>query len=102
MRPPENMSRIVDQRRYSVATATLVAHDAFWDGHNWERQGRNCFLYRTPKGAYFTVDLTQWQGEHDTLTPVSEQDAIDLYERVLSEHVVEYAEAFPSVPVTDA
>jgi len=102
MKPPENFSRIIDRRRYDVATATLIASDCFWDGHNFERHGRNTFLYRTPKGAYFTVTLTQWQGEQDALTPVSQAEAIDLYENVLSEHEEDYADAFPDVNVEDA
>jgi len=53
-----------------VSTATLLAGDDWWDGHNWERQGRNTCLYRTPRGAYFTVTFSQWQGEGDRLDPV--------------------------------
>lgn len=67
-----------------------------------ERSGRNRFLYRTPKGAYFVVTLTQWQGEADTLEPISQQEAIELYENSLTEHAVEYGEAFPEVTVEDA
>ncbi len=102
MRPPENFVRIIGKKRYSVKTATLIASDAYWDGHNHERHGRNTFLYRTPRGAYFTVNLTQWQGEQDTLSPITQDEAIELYEGPLSEHEVDYAEAFPSVTVEDA
>ena len=84
MKAPTKFVRIIDRKRYDVATATLLADDAYWDGHNFERHGRNCFLYRTPKGNYFTVNLSQWQGEQDTLTPVSQDDAIDLFERTLT------------------
>jgi hypothetical protein len=102
MKPPTDFSRIVDQKRYSVKTATLVAGDDFWDGHNWERSGRQCFLYKTPKGAFFTVNLTQWQGERDTLQPVTLEEAIELYEGNLTEHYLTYAEAFPGVKVEEA
>jgi hypothetical protein len=102
MKPPENFTRIVEQRRYSTTTATLVAGDDFWDGHNWERQGRQCWLYKTPNGAFFTVNLTKWQGERDTLTPVTLGEAIELFEGSLTEHRVNYAVAFPSVVVEDA
>ena len=98
----DDFSRVVDRRRYSVKTATLLASDAYWDGHNWERRGRNTFLYRTPKGAYFVVSLTQWQGERDSLAPVIEDDAIALYEGPLCEHELDYEEAFPSVTVEAA
>ena len=102
MHPKNDMERIVDRKKYSVKTSTLIASDEYWDGSNFERHGRNMFLYRTPNGAYFTVTLTQWQGERDELTPVTQDDAIELYEGRLTEHGVSYEEAFPDVKVDDA
>jgi hypothetical protein len=102
MKPPTRFTRIVNRRRYSVSTATLVASDGYWDGHNHERHGRNTFLYRTPRGAFFTVTLTQWQGEQDTLEPITEDEAIALFEGRLSEHELSYAEAFPNVVIEEA
>lgn len=102
MRAPENMTKIVNRKRYSTKTATIIADDCYWDGHNMERHGRNTFLYRTPNGAYFTVTLTQWQGEQDRLEPVTQADALELYEGPLSEHYGSYADAFPEVEVKDA
>jgi len=96
------MTRIVNRKRYSTETATLTASDCYWDGSNMERGGRNTFLYRTPRGAYFTVNLTQWQGERDTLTPLSQKDAIELFEGTLTEHDVTYQEAFPDIVIEDA
>lgn len=101
MRPPEKFERVIDRKRYNVETATLLAGDDHWDGHNFERSGRNTFLYRTPKGAYFTVALSLWQGERDGLIPLSVDDAISTYE-AMTEHRVEYAEAFPGVEVAEA
>jgi hypothetical protein len=94
MEPSKGMARVVEGKRYAVATATLLAHDRYWDGHNFERSGRNTWLYQTPRGRYFVVALTLWQGEQDTLTPVSEAEARELYEGPLSEHETEYADAF--------
>ena len=102
MKPPEKMTRIIGRKRYSTQTATLLASDAYWDGHNFERHNRNTFLYRTPTGAYFTVNLSQWQGEQNSLDPVTLEEAIELYEGRLSEPEVSYAEAFPEVKVDDA
>ncbi len=101
MHPPKSMTAIVDRKRYSVATATLLAGDDYWDGKNWERQGRNQFLYRTPNGNYFEVNLTRWQGERDTLIPLTQENAITLYEQ-LSEQRVSFEEAFPGVELKDA
>ncbi|MCO6450406.1 MAG: hypothetical protein J5I90_06415 [Caldilineales bacterium] len=102
MKEPTNLERIVDRKRYSTATATLLADDVFWDGHNFERSGRNTWLYRTPNGNYFTVTLSQWQGERDALTPITQKEAIELYEGPLTEHAVDYGEAFPDVAVEEA
>ena len=99
---PVEFERIVNRKKYSTKTATLIAGNDYWDGNNWERSGRQCFLYRTPHGAYFTVNLTCWQGEQDTLTPISQAEAIDLYEGPLSEHRVEYGESFPDVEIKEA
>lgn len=102
MHPSDDMEEIIGRKKYSVKTATLIASDEYWDGHNFEHGGRNQFLYRTPNGAYFTVHLTQWQGERHSLTPVTQAEAIELYENSLPEHEVEYDEAFPDVKVEDA
>lgn len=81
------LSRIVNGKRYSTEGATVLAHDVWWDGHNLERQGRNTWLLRTPKGSYFVVYGTLWQGERDRLELLSEEEAVALYER-LPEHEV--------------
>ena len=96
------MQRIIDGIRYDTEKATLIAHDRYWDGHNFERHGRNTYLYRTPNGRYFVHKMTLWQGERDTIEPVDADEARRLYERVLPEHEVEYEEAFPDVEIIDA
>lgn len=96
------MSRVVGGIRYDTEKATLIAHNVYWDGHNFERQGRNTWLYRTDKGRYFEVNGTFWQGEHDTLTPLTEDEARQAFENDLSEHNVEYEEAFPGVNIESA
>jgi hypothetical protein len=70
-----SMSKIVDGKRYKVATATLLADDCYWDGSNFERHGRNTFLYKTKNGAYFEHTVTQWQGERDDIRPVNVDEA---------------------------
>ena len=102
MNPPENFEKIIDRKRYSTATAELIAGNDYWDGHNFERSGRQTFLYRTPNGNYFTVHLSQWQGEQDNIVPISQGEAIEYYEGTLTEHRLDYGEAFPGVTVEDA
>ena len=99
---PKEMSKVIDGKRYNTETATLIADDVYWDGHNMERHGTNTFLYRTPRGNYFTVYQSFWQGDFDRLTPIPEDEARELYEGPLSEHYLEYEQAFPKFQVEEA
>jgi hypothetical protein len=101
MHPPDSMSAVIGGKRYKVETSTLLAGDDYWDGHNFERHGTNQFLYRTPKGSYFAVHLTQWQGQSDNIEPLSEAEAKDRYES-LREKNVEYEQAFPGSVAEEA
>ena len=93
------MVRVVNGLRYNTETATVLASDAYWDGSNHERHGRNTWLLRTLKGAYFTVTRTMWQGERDSLEPVTQAEAQELYEAtVLVRHPCRFA---PRGLVTD-
>jgi hypothetical protein len=94
MHPSNNMTRTVGGKRYTVKTSTLLASDEYWDGHNWERGGHNTFLYRTSAGAYFRVTLTQWQGERDSVTPLSIEQAKRLWDELEHKQLVDYEGAF--------
>lgn len=101
MHPRESWSAVIGGRRYRVSTATLIASDEYWDGHNWERRGTNTFLYRTPKGGYFTAFLTMWEGARDSLEPISEAEARNLWDALPEKHC-SFETAFPDVEVVDA
>jgi len=92
------MKQVINGKLYNTETALLIASNKFWDGHNWERQGRNKFLYKTKKGNFFVHNTTLWQGEQDRIDAISESDAMVLYEE-LQEIAVDYAEAFGVEPV---
>jgi hypothetical protein len=98
---PCKMSEIIDRKRYDTDTATLIAGNDYWDGNNFERHGRQTFLYRTPKGGYFLQHLTQWQGEQDRLEPITQDEAVSQWES-LSERRVDFEEAFPGVKIIEA
>ena len=91
------MEQIVDGLRYDTETATKVAHDRYFDGSNWERHGRNTYLYKTPNGRFFLHHTTLWQGERDRIEPVGLEEAKQYYED-LPEHEMSYAEAFGEEP----
>ncbi len=90
---PQGMSAVIGGRRYTVNTSTEVASDVYWDGHNFTRDGRNTWLFRTRGGAFFRATRTMWQGERDSIRALTEDEARELYE-MLPEHSLSYEEAF--------
>jgi len=98
---PRSMVKVIDRKRYNTDTATEIASNAHWDGSNWERSGRNTFLFRTPNGAYFRLDQTCWQGEQDSIRPLSVDEAVVLYE-ALTVVEMDFEEAFPGIEVSEA
>lgn len=88
---------VVGGKLYDTEKAVVIASDEYWDGHNYERCGRNVHLYKTAKGSYFKVTSTQWQGELDRIQPLTVAEAKQLYEE-MPEHDVEYVEAFGEEP----
>lgn len=92
---------VIGGKRYTTKTAELIAADDYWDGHNFERRGRNTFLFKTVNGNYFTIFRTCWQGERSTLTPLSLDEAVKAWQ-VLTEREVSFEEAFPDVKIEDA
>ena len=91
------MQQIIDGKMYDTETADLVASDNYWDGSNWDRHGRNTFLYKTKRGAFFVHHTTRWQGERDSIQAIDVDGAKALYEQ-LPEHDMDYAEAFGVAP----
>ena len=91
------MEQIINGLKYDTETAALVASDRWWDGNNYERNGRNTYLYRTKAGRFFLHHTTLWQGERDHIEPVSPDEARQYYED-LPEHDMPYAEAFGEEP----
>lgn len=98
---PRNLKKVINRKLYNTETAVLLAGNDYWDGNNWERSGRNTFLYRTKKGAYFAVHLTCWQGEADHIEPITEGEAVELFEG-MREQRVSHEDAFPGVEVEEA
>jgi hypothetical protein len=91
------MKQVIDRKMYDTEKATLVASDRFWDGSNFERHGRNTYLYKTPKGNFFAYHTTQWQGERNSIEALDIDQAKDLYEQ-LPEHDLDFEDAFGEKP----
>jgi hypothetical protein len=95
------MKAIINRTVYDTEKATEIANDHYWDGHNFERGGRNTHLFKTAKGNYFAHHVTLWQGEHDSIEPLTLDEAADMYEQ-LHVHVVAFEQAFPDIPLEEA
>lgn len=91
------MQQIIDSKVYDTDTATLITSDRYWDGSNWERHGRNTYLYKTPNGRFFAHHTTCWQGERDHIEPLTLEDAKRLYEQ-LPEYALDFEAAFGEKP----
>ena len=95
------MSKVINGKRYSTETATVIASNAYWDGSNYERTGTNRHLYRTINGSYFEVFSTCWEGARNTLEPLSLAQAKQRYQE-LPEEEAPFEEAFPGEVVEEA
>ncbi len=98
---PQNMIWVVAGKRYRTDTATLIAHDEYWNGYNCEQGGRNTFLFRTPKGNFFVQHQSLLPGEINKIVPLETNEAIALYQS-LHEKEVPFRVVFPCIKVKDA
>ena len=76
------MKKIIGGKLYDTETATSIASNEFADGSNRLQRGRGTTLYKTAKGNFFALYETCWQGEHDTIQPLSSAEASALYEEL--------------------
>ncbi len=93
----DDMEQIINGLKYDTDAAARVASNEYWDGHNWDRNGRNTYLYKTENGRYFLLHTSRWGGERDHIEPVSPDEARQYYED-LPEHEMRDADAFGEEP----
>lgn len=91
------MRETIGGKVYDTEKATLVASDRYWDGSNWDRRGRNQYLYKTAKGNYFLFNTTMWQGEQDNIEPIDKDTAKRFWDQ-LRKKEVSWEEAFDEAP----
>lgn len=87
------MRKIIGGRRYNTETSTLLADNEYADNSNRLQKGRGTYLYRTPRNAYFKAIVTIWQNEQNSITPLTIEEAQELYERLPNQYL-EYEDAF--------
>jgi len=72
--------RIIDGKLYNTESAVLIGTTKRHE-RNWSTRWRE--LYKTKKGAFFSVHYSQWQGEADDyITVLDESEAKELYEGI--------------------
>jgi hypothetical protein len=98
---PQSMMSVVDGKRYRTDTATLLAHDEYWNGHTYEQNGRNTFLFRTRNGNYFAQHQTLLPVITAEIVPLDESGAMTLYHSLYRKEVP-FVVAFPCVRTRDA
>lgn len=98
---PESMVWVVAGKRYRTDKATLIAHDAYWNGYSCEQGGRNTFLFRTPRHEYFAQYQSMLPGETNRIAPLGTDEAVALYQ-ALRKKEVPFRVAFPHVRANDA
>jgi len=90
------MKKVINGKLYNTETAEEIADNTFSDGSNRMNTGRCTTLYKTGKGNFFAYHETQWQGEHDTIEPLTKEEAKELYESL--DGTGDYEEIFGEVP----
>lgn len=100
---PQNMIWVVAGKRYRTDKATLIAHDAYWNGYNFEQGSRNTFLFRTPKGNFFAQYQTLLPHEVETgkIVPLEVDEAVSLYHSLYKKEVP-FRVVFPRIKAEDA
>lgn len=79
------MKKIIGGKQYDTEKAELVADNSFTDGSNRLNHGRAMYLYKTKKGNFFCLYVTCWQGEHDSIKPLTIDEAKELFEELASD-----------------
>jgi hypothetical protein len=88
------MRRVIDGKLYDTEKATLLADNEFSDGTNPISHGRATYLYKTKKGNFFALHVTQWQGEHDTIEACPVERAKQIFQQLDDSQSPDYEEVF--------
>jgi len=92
------MKRIINRKLYDTDTATEICCDGVLNRNGCTRCSE---LYKTIKGNFFLWHKTMWQGEEDSIEPVSENYAADFYEKCTDVNFP-FEEVFPGIKIEEA
>ena len=97
MKPPENWEEVIDGTHYSTKTSILIARGIGGRVSRHEEIDWNVFLYRTPEGLYFKVNLAPSESRKHVLEPIGRMEALHLF-GTLGDRCVDLEDAFPAAP----
>jgi len=89
------MRNLINGKIYDTEKSDVVATNDYSDGTNRYNCGRTSTLYRTKKGRFFTHYQTCWQGDQNSIEPVSSQEAQEIYANMYDQKMT-IEEAFGS------
>ena len=85
------MIQVINGKRYDSQKSTTI-------GTISKGTGRTTTLEKTKKGNFFFYHDTQWQGEVDSIEPISKEEAIVQYGNIIGEADVDYESTFGEEP----
>lgn len=83
------MKKVINGKLYNTDTATILSRQ--------KSTGRESYLYRTPRGAFFRHTETIWEGERDSIIPLTAEEAKELFE-LFDDPRMSWEEAFNETP----
>lgn len=95
---PIKIKKEIENKVFCTEKAVIIAHDFFWDGKSFERDGLNHYLYRSAGNEYFMVRLTIYPNEKNDLIPLKQKTAIDIY-NLLPKKQIPFRESFQGIGV---
>ena len=100
---PKHLTAVIKCKRYDTTKAALLAGDNWKEGSTFERQNRQTFLYRTPRGTFFFAIQSGREDEVDRIVLATLDQAIAFWElcKLHGTAVLEFAEAFPGVTIEE-
>lgn len=91
------MKKVINRKQYNTETAVEICNDGILGQNQVTRNDR---IYLTKKGTYFCHHQTMWQGEHDDITLLTEEEAEEMYTNSCNKEV-EFQKAFPNIEVEE-
>jgi hypothetical protein len=82
------INQVVNGRRYSTEKAELLAESY--------GTGSGAHLYKSLKGNYFMAYSTIWENSHDSIVPITYDEARIRYEEMVT--LASYEQSFNIVP----